>query len=109
MNLEIRQEALQEVEAAFLYYENQVRGIGSKFLNALEEGYKLILSNPKAWTVIEHGHPPLHRCLLRRFPYGLIYMLDEKKLIVVAVMHLARKPGYWKKRANPRKKRRLDS
>ena len=98
MILEIRQEADGEIESSFLYYEAQTLGLGFQFLAAIEESYRRILSNPKAWTVIEHGQPPLRRYLAKRFPYGLIYMLKGSKIIIVAVMHLSRKPWYWRKR-----------
>lgn len=37
----------------------------------------------------------MHRCLLARFPYGLIFGVDGKMLVVVAVAHLHREPRYW--------------
>ncbi|MDO8094347.1 MAG: hypothetical protein Q6360_12795 [Candidatus Brocadiales bacterium] len=39
--------------------------------------------------------PNLRRCLLSRFPYGLIYGVDADAIIVVAVSHLHREPRYW--------------
>ena len=39
--------------------------------------------------------PGVRRCLLARFPYGLIYGLDGEMLVVVAVAHLHREPRYW--------------
>jgi len=41
---------------------------------------------------IEQG---LRRCLLSRFPYGIIYGVDSETIIVVAVAHLHREPRYW--------------
>ncbi|MCZ6674550.1 MAG: type II toxin-antitoxin system RelE/ParE family toxin [Verrucomicrobia bacterium] len=38
------------------------------------------------------------RHLLARFPYGIIYRIDDDVIYVVAVMHLKRNPGYWKNR-----------
>lgn len=105
MNLEIRQEAVEEASSAALYYESKAFGLGLQFLTALKEGYGRILSSLRAWTIVEHGQPPLHRCLLRRFPYGLIYMLKGDKTVVMAVMHLSRKPEYWKDRRGTRGKR----
>jgi len=34
------------------------------------------------------------RYLLQRFPYGVIYAVDEDVIYIAAVMHLKRKPGY---------------
>ncbi|NJL19041.1 MAG: hypothetical protein HC901_01670 [Bdellovibrionaceae bacterium] len=42
--------------------------------------------------------PPAHRHFSRWFPYGLIYLEESDRLWIVAVMHLQRRPGYWKSR-----------
>jgi toxin ParE2 len=41
--------------------------------------------------------PRVMRYRLRRFPYGLVYRLAESEIVVLAVMHLHRKPDYWKR------------
>jgi len=46
------------------------------------------------WRKIS-GH--FRRCLIDRFPYGIIYVVDEREIFIAAVMHLKRKPEYWKK------------
>ena len=38
------------------------------------------------------------RRLLRRFPYGILYKEEESQIVIVAVMHLQRRPGYWRNR-----------
>jgi len=38
------------------------------------------------------------RRLLRRFPYGILYKEEESQIVIVAVMHLRRRPGYWRNR-----------
>jgi hypothetical protein len=40
-------------------------------------------------------HPPLPP---GRFPYGLIYALDDGDILVLAVAHLHRRPDYWRDR-----------
>src|SRR5687768_15321939 len=37
----------------------------------------------------------LRRYLPQRFPYGVIYAVDEDVIYIAAIMHLKRKPGYW--------------
>jgi toxin ParE1/3/4 len=43
----------------------------------------------------------VRRCLIHRFPYGVIYALNEEEseIFILAVMHLHREPGYWSERA----------
>ncbi len=33
---------------------------------------------------------------MRRFPYGLIYRIQSDRVVIVAVMHLKRRPFYWR-------------
>jgi mRNA-degrading endonuclease RelE of RelBE toxin-antitoxin system len=40
----------------------------------------------------------VRRCRLRRFPYGLIYAIDEGDILIVAVAHTHRRPDYWRDR-----------
>ncbi|HIP58812.1 MAG TPA: hypothetical protein EYH01_00115 [Campylobacterales bacterium] len=35
------------------------------------------------------------RCLVNRFPFGLVYRIEGDTIVIVAVMHLSRKPDYW--------------
>ena len=52
-------------------------------------------ANPKAWTTIDGE---VRRSLVRRFPYGVLYAEENDGVLVLAVMHLHRNPGYWKGR-----------
>lgn len=51
---------------------------------------------PTAWPPVG---PDMRRCLLTRFPYLVIYALLPGELLVLAVGHQHRKPGYWRERA----------
>jgi len=42
------------------------------------------------------------RCQLNRFPYGLVYAVEDDAVVVLAVMFLRRKPGYWRDRLKRR-------
>ena len=47
------------------------------------------------WPVIE---AELRRRLVRRFPFGILYRIEPEEIVIVAVAHLRRKPGYWRER-----------
>jgi len=40
----------------------------------------------------------LRRLLVQRFPYGLLYRIEAEEIFIVAVAHLSRRPGYWRRR-----------
>jgi toxin ParE2 len=50
---------------------------------------------PEAWHPLSEG---IRRCRLGRFPYGLIYAMDNSDIVVLAVAHLHRRPDYWRDR-----------
>lgn len=84
--------AQKEVEEAVAWYNEQSEGLGREFLNELDRAVRRIVTFPLSCPEIEFG---LRRCLLARFPYGLIYGIDQDTLVVLAVAHLHRQPHYW--------------
>lgn len=84
--------ARQEVDDAVTWYDQQVKGLGRDFLDELDQAVRRIVSLPESCSEIEPG---LRRCLLARFPYGLIYGIEGKNITIVAVAHLHREPRYW--------------
>lgn len=89
--------AQRELDEAVSCYEAQVAGLGDAFLLETLRVFDLIARYPDAW------HPlgvAVRRCRLSRFPYGVIYASEPEGIIVLAVMHLHRKPDYWRERVN---------
>ena len=89
--------AQSEINDAVAWYNDQSSELGLEFLDELDRSIRRIFLYPKSCLEIEPG---LRRCLLARFPYGLVYGLDEDKIVVVAVAHLHREPRYWYDRIN---------
>ena len=77
------------------YYERAAPGLGLEFLDEIERTVSRILLHPEAWTRVAEHH---RRCRMRRFPYGLLYTLEQDVVIIAAVMNLRRHPDTWKKR-----------
>jgi plasmid stabilization system protein ParE len=84
--------AQQELDDAVTWYNEQAEGLGKEFLDELDRAVRRTVAFPLSCPEIEPG---LRRCLLARFPYGLVYGLEEDAIVVVAVAHLHRKPRYW--------------
>jgi plasmid stabilization system protein ParE len=89
--------AKQELDDTVNWYNQQVDGLGQEFLDELDRAVRRSAIFPLSCPEIEPG---LRRCLLARFPYGLIYGLDDETIIIVAVAHLHRQPRYWADRLN---------
>lgn len=84
--------AKAEMIEAARYYEGCSPGLGNDFLDEIEKGIQHIQEQPFAAPVLQGG---IRRRLLSRFPFGILYADKPDQVIVVAVMHLKRRPGYW--------------
>ena len=85
--------ARRDLDAAFSYYEAKQRGLGYRFVDDVERSVSMIEAFPYAWTNVA---PNLHRCLLKTFPYALLYRYDKDRemVIIVAVASLRQKPKH---------------
>lgn len=84
--------AQQELDDAVAWYEPQMDGLGQEFLDEFDRALRRTLQFPRSSLEIATG---IRRCLIARFPYGLIYGIDEETIVVIAVAHLHRHPRYW--------------
>lgn len=88
-------EAESEMFEAAKFYESQATGLGVDYISEVEHAINAIAESPMTWPIIEGE---LRRRLVRRFPFGILYRIEPDAIIIIAVSHLRRKPGYWKKR-----------
>ena len=95
MSIRFSEAARLELEDAIDYYNEQSEGLGFEFANEVKLTSERILSFADSWPKLSEN---TRRARTNRFPYGLIYTSDKNVIIVVAVMHLHRKPDYWKSR-----------
>lgn len=89
--------AAQELaEAARFYKERAGSALVRSFLAEFERVANLLCSNADFGTPLEGGRRSFP---LRRFPYSLIYRTKpEGDLLILAVGHQSRRPGYWRRR-----------
>ena len=88
-------EADAEMLDAAAFYEKKQKMLGSRFLASVQDALTRIRINPLQYPVL---HRDLRRCIIRIFPYGIVFRNEENKIVVLSVMHLHRDPEYWKKR-----------
>jgi plasmid stabilization system protein ParE len=84
--------AQQELDDAVAWYGGDDEDLGLAFLDEIDRTLRRILRFPLASTEIEDG---IRRALVSRFPYAIIYGIDEDLIVVLAVAHLRRHPRYW--------------
>lgn len=84
-----------DILAAALWYEDQRSGLAARFLDELDLVFQRIKDNPQQFPCVEGD---VHRALLRHFPYGVYFLAEEGRAIVLSVLHLHREPDMWKSR-----------
>jgi hypothetical protein len=91
--------AKTELTDATSYYNMQSEGLGYEFAAEVKRTLERIVQYPDAWFKLSKR---TRRCRTKRFPYGVIYQIREKTLLILAVMHLSREPETWKSRLRPK-------
>ncbi|MEA1960219.1 MAG: type II toxin-antitoxin system RelE/ParE family toxin [Bacillota bacterium] len=95
MNYSFHPEAEEEFNKAIDYYDQIDSGLEYDFALEVYSTIKRSVEFPKAWAIIDN---PIRRSLVKRFPYGVLYSEEQEGLFIIAVMHLHRRPDYWKHR-----------
>ncbi len=91
--IETLPEASLEVEEAFQWYLERSPQAAESFLLEVDHGIESIAQSPNRWPPFEWR---TRRYLLRSFPYSIVYRCTGDEVLVVAVAHHKRKPGYWR-------------
>jgi len=94
-NLIFHPDVSKEIKDSYQWYQDMAEGLGENFLDELESAYQAIIELPNIWPSFHKG---FRRFLLSRFPFSAIYKIETSSILIIAVMHNSRKPGYWEKR-----------
>lgn len=94
--IDFRLEAVDEVDAAYAWYDEQRAGLGEEFLETLLKQLDDIQIRPQGWAVL---YRTIRARPMQRFPYILYYRVLPDRINVVAVQHGHRNPRAWRTRA----------
>jgi toxin ParE1/3/4 len=73
--------------------------LAQRFVDEVDQAVERIAESPERWPIFRVRY---HWVRLHRFPYLLYYqVLDDVTILVLAVAHASRRPGYWLRRAVP--------
>ena len=95
MTFSFHPEAEDEFFEAIEYYEECRAGLGYDFSKEVYSAIDRLLDFPDAWQITDNN---IRRCLIKRFPFGIVYSYDNDDIKILAVMNLHKKPEYWKHR-----------
>ena len=88
-------EADLELKEAWARYDGIRPELGQRFAEAVADAVERIATTPLNYAVIEKGR---RRAGIHRFPYGLFFLLEEQRVVVIACFHGRRDPKHWQGR-----------
>lgn len=88
-NITVQIEALLKIQDAVDWYEEQKQGLGFQLLDEIENCYAELQINPHRFSFINHQY---RRVKTARFPYVLIYEVEDDTVIITNVRHNKQKP-----------------
>jgi plasmid stabilization system protein ParE len=95
--LDIRDEALVDIEDAAAWYEEQQPGLGGDFVRSIRRAINSLPENPLAYRLRDRRRN-VRWFLSQRFPYRIFYCVRGELITVFAVIHAARHDHHWKQR-----------
>ena len=90
MRVEFLSIAEEEFAEAVDYYNDQSKGLGFEFAAEVKHTLERIIEFPNAWSPLSRRS---RRCLLNRFPFGIIYQIRPDNILIVALMNIQREPN----------------
>lgn len=88
-------EADEEYAQAADYYARIDPKLGKRFYDQIEGLILDIRCQPERFRLFD---PPIRRHFSKVFPYAVLYVEQLERVLIIAVMHMKRRPGYWRKR-----------
>jgi hypothetical protein len=74
------------------YLERQAPGLGRRFFAEISRVESLIAEFPQAAAETRLG---IRKRLLRKFRFSLLYSIEKRGVLILALAHHSRRPGYW--------------
>ena len=92
MKVQFTAEARDDLFEAADYYESKEEGLGGRLRNEVSTILSTVASAPYLWRQRSAGY---RRVNCPVFPYYVAYVIREDRVVVIAVVHGSRKPGFW--------------
>jgi len=88
-------EAALEYEEAVRYYRARSVKLAARLNTEVRAAIGKVVQAPQRWGVLEDD---VRRCFVRVFPYRVLYTIEPNFVLIIAIAHSKRAPGYWKHR-----------
>jgi plasmid stabilization system protein ParE len=101
MRIRFHPAARSELAEAIAWYEDDYPGRGVRFRHAVDRELVRVLSAPESFPKWRQ-HARARSVVIPRFPYTVIFAVEPPAVVVYAVAHDKRRPGYWRRRLTQR-------
>ncbi len=91
IRIRISEDALQDLEDGFVFYEIQECGVGDYFVSCLRADIESLRLHAGTHRIV---HQDYYRLLSRVFPYGVFYTMEGNCAVIWAVIDLRRDPDW---------------
>jgi plasmid stabilization system protein ParE len=88
--------ARDDFDESYAWYHERDTDAAERFTVAIDEAVAKLCGNPTLGIRLDDDHC-FYR-LKKSYPFYLVYRTESTKLVVVAIAHNRRAPGYWKGR-----------
>lgn len=84
--------AQSELDDVFEAYEYKQENLGHKFVEEVSNTLELIKMYPDVWS---KSSVHTQKCIIKGFPYAILYQKVDSAIIVLALVNLRKKPIHW--------------
>lgn len=88
-SLVITARAVEMIQDAYYWYEEQRSGLGESFLGSIDDKFEKILSGPELYGKVYKDYRQIK---IGKFPFVIIYEIIDREIVVIAVFHTHRDP-----------------
>jgi len=87
--------AIDDLKNALEYYKDISHGLLGRFKAEFEIRLHVISQSPK---IFQKTRKNIRKCKMNKFPFHIIFQEYDEFILILAIAHFKRNPGYWKKR-----------
>jgi plasmid stabilization system protein ParE len=86
-----------DLATAFVWYSQRSSSAADELWQEIRRTIEAIARNPAQFARFDEN---ARGGLVRRFPFRIVYRYDSSRILILAVAHVKRRPGFWHDRVS---------
>ena len=95
MRIDFHPGATDDLESSADWYAKCSASAARNFLVAVDLAISSISNDPERFFRVDKRH---QACSVLKFPFQVVYRHENERVIIIAIAHAKRRPGYWRDR-----------